>query len=788
MWRIIAPLECTNLVENPSLELAATGYNVMAGAGARVATVPRRGLFSYECTPAAAAYDGMYYATVDNGTSTYTFSCDFKGAAGVEYRLYFATIAAAVLGTPNVFTATGAWQRMAVTYTSAAVAARRLYVTKGNNASVAPFYVDGLQCVEYAEDTTYLDGDQLDCRWLGLKHSSTSYRPATTRAGGRFVALDTANVLVHKVHGIGMPPNKHIAETVATQPGAMFRGRRTLPRAIQIELGLANASDRTGLHALRAALVDLLKPDLTPVDEPIILEYRSDATSPPLRIECVYDSGLEFNNPDHTYERLALRLICYAPLWFEDGNDAAVLDSYDSVANCDYTCARVAGNWQPLNVGVSATVQEIANATAEVGVYLAGNFVNAGGIAGADYIARWDGATWYELAGGTNAAVFALCTRPDGQLFVGGSFTLAGGVANTVRIARWDGAAWNALGVGAANNNVYALCLDQTGNLYAGGNFTGMGGVASTERIAKWNGAAWSSVGTFNGTVRALCLGADGYIYAAGDFTTCGGVACNRIAKWNGTAWAPLSSGLNAEALALIKDVDGGIIVAGTFTTAGGVACNRIAKWNGANFVPFGAGLNDSAEALALDPEGNIFVGGTFTTAGGRAIADRIAIWNGATWAHTDINLPGAPICAGICFTPAGDLYVGYTANGSAGTSGLTTVVNAGSSTTWPELVIVRGGATNARACWLRNETTGKTIWLDYDMQPGETLTIDFNPLERRIVSSYYGDVLRGMLRNSNWTKFNLVPGENVITLFVDAAASVSAWMTWTIVYWSADR
>ncbi len=53
-----------------------------------------------------------------------------------------------------------------------------------------------------------------------------------------------------------------------------------------------------------------------------------------------------------------------------------------------------------------------------------GSFTTAGSIA-ASNIARWDGAAWHPLGGGTNGAVLALSSHVD-SLFVGGAFTIAG--------------------------------------------------------------------------------------------------------------------------------------------------------------------------------------------------------------------------------------------------------------------------------------------------------------------------------------------------------------------------
>src|SRR5262249_20824902 len=134
-------------------------------------------------------------------------------------------------------------------------------------------------------------------------------------------------------------------------------------------------------------------------------------------------------------------------------------------------------------------------------------------------------------------------------------------------------------------------------------------------------------------------------LYAGGNFTTAGGGAANRIAKWNGTSWAALSGGVNGFGAALAGFDDSGaptpcpaLYAGGDFTTAGGVAANRIAKWNGTSWAALGDGMNDAVDALAVFDECGaptpcpaLYAGGDFTTAGGGP-ALRIAKWNGTSW------------------------------------------------------------------------------------------------------------------------------------------------------------
>jgi hypothetical protein len=83
-------------------------------------------------------------------------------------------------------------------------------------------------------------------------------------------------------------------------------------------------------------------------------------------------------------------------------------------------------------------------------VFVGGSFTNAGGVPGANYIARWDGAQWHAV-GGANAIsasfphVKAIAIIGN-DVYIGGNFTDAGGVTGANYIARWDGTQWHAVG------------------------------------------------------------------------------------------------------------------------------------------------------------------------------------------------------------------------------------------------------------------------------------------------------------------------------------------------------
>jgi hypothetical protein len=76
------------------------------------------------------------------------------------------------------------------------------------------------------------------------------------------------------------------------------------------------------------------------------------------------------------------------------------------------------------------------------------------------------------------------------------------------------------------------------------------------------------------------------------------------------------------------------LFAGGSFTTAGGVQANRIAQWDGSSWAPLGSGMDWVVSALVVHDDGGgpaLYVGGGFGTAGG-VTATRIAKWDGATW------------------------------------------------------------------------------------------------------------------------------------------------------------
>jgi hypothetical protein len=275
-----------------------------------------------------------------------------------------------------------------------------------------------------------------------------------------------------------------------------------------------------------------------------------------------------------------------------------------------------------------------------------GGLLTAAGKTLANRIARWDGANWNDVGGGTMGGsssanrVLAIAGQAS-DVYVGGTFTNVGGI-NVSNIAHWDGFNWWNLGFGF-DSTVGALAV--SGNLvYAGGGFTNVIDPPFTfpvNHIAMWDGFNWYNLGSgvnANGTVNSIAVSGN-LVYVGGTFTNASGVTANRIAVWDGGNWNSLgtgsANGVNGTVLAIaVNGTD--VYVAGTFTNAGTTVVRGVAKWDGASWSGLGSGATiagSAAEvrALAFGGDGKLYCCGRFTNISGVA-ASSIARWDGTKW------------------------------------------------------------------------------------------------------------------------------------------------------------
>lgn len=124
-------------------------------------------------------------------------------------------------------------------------------------------------------------------------------------------------------------------------------------------------------------------------------------------------------------------------------------------------------------------------------LYVAGYFEDAAGIAGADGIARWDGAAWHALdslpadptAGHVLGYVWAL-DRYGETLIASGQFAVAGGPS---MVAAWTGSRWLSLGDPAFGSPWEGTYGSVSGTTYTmTGLFDSVAGLAGTSGLARF--------------------------------------------------------------------------------------------------------------------------------------------------------------------------------------------------------------------------------------------------------------------------------------------------------------
>jgi hypothetical protein len=295
-------------------------------------------------------------------------------------------------------------------------------------------------------------------------------------------------------------------------------------------------------------------------------------------------------------------------------------------------------------------------------LYVGGDFTDAGGIAAADRIAKWNGSSWSAVSTADSqfppgGGVLDIAVS-GGKVYAGGSFTNAGGNANADFLAVWDGVSWQPFctAPGAAfDGNVHSLeIIGQT--LYVGGAFQNGAGLASADYLIACDlatGAARSTVidaaHAFSGTVLALAADSDGTLYAGGGFTNLNTIpAADNVAYLPpGGDWTAMGSGAGGCDCAVTSFVRG-LTTVGTDAYIGtdandvaGIAqADHVARWTGSAWQAVGAGSTGangwfpataSIEDLASTGS-NLFATGTFQNADGDLRADNVAFFDGSAW------------------------------------------------------------------------------------------------------------------------------------------------------------
>jgi len=814
---VVLPLARTNLVTNPSIELATTGYTNTGTLIARAPEFQYHGTYSLQVTPSGSVNTGAYYTIALTAGTTYAISAKYLCGEGTtvttvpgkEMKLWVADTSGNPLATTVLFS-TGRWQWPQLIYHERIGATRRIYFTRGDSTFGAnSIYVDGVQ-VEAITDgvlqaTTYIDGDQIGLLpgqqppaygWNGTPHASTSYRTILTRAGGYLMNLQTAyGFMLTGMIGLGMAAPNNVSIPYSVLDGARYLRTTKLPRTLSLP-GRFQADtiyeQMTNQSAMRAAL----DRDAVPVQQPLLLQFEpqddcGNVIGDLAYAQCLYAGGLEGNESNYPAEDAAPTFTMYMPFLI-GGSAGAALTVQQSVTGTRGILKRSAsGAWAAVGAGVSTGNTIYALLIGRDGkIYAAGDFTAMSGVANTLRIAYFDPAdsAWHAMGTGADADVRALAEGPDGSIYAGGAFTSMGGVASTKCIARWNGSAWVAMGSGggASTTRVYSLKWNAASTyLYVGGDFTDIGG-SGADYLARWSGSAWSVVSSataLNGIVYALervpgnTLG----VYVGGAFTNAAAIAnADRIALWSGSTYSALSTGMNGDVLALTTAPSGLLYVGGGFTTAGGVTVAYNAVWNGTGFVPLGTGQNATLYAIAKGIGQSLYIGGAFSTADPFGALDSgFVIWTGSSFALPDVQLAAGTTVNALAIAADGTIYVGTDLNTSPTiAAGVTTVDNDKPAFVYPVITINGPSSGTSRITSILNNTTGAAIYLNLKLSAGETAVFNLNPQQLSFLSNVQGDLTGTIIPGSNPAQFYLAPGDNSISLLADAS-SVTATMSW---------
>lgn len=788
-WSVILPEAATNKVLNP-VAMGAS-YFTAIGAGT-ITAVTTYSYLGYKCY--------RLQTSSDNTGAYFTLSALANAAHYMTFRLYgyteVTTFDCSVDNSnwtvPTYLYTEGNWGVFGISFSAAQSNASVALRFQQKGSTAVDVYIGHLQVEQNTYPTTPITGSIMGfCsdgyKWNGVAHGSSSARLAKERSGGKIVDLETSyNFRVLYGQGTGMPPIQHLVQPMALLPGSLYQGSKVLPRVIDLYSG-TKATTAATVSAARRDFINAVKSDRVSPEQPVVFRYTGPNTSKPITFRAYYDSGMEFQTTSGVVDKPSARFICYDPFGYEVHTQGIALGTLQSISDADYLVRRTDGVWYNVSTNISSWVMALEKHNGIL--YLGGYFSNVGDTNG-DFIVSWNGTALSSMGSGLEDYCRVIKKSPDGLIYVGGDFTSAGSVANTAGIAYWDPVAgdWNEIGGGITATSIEAFAFDGSGNVYVGGNFTNHGD-ADGDFITMWNGTAWSSIGTgANSVVYDLVIGPDGCLYIGGLFTEIDGVTVNGVAKWDGTTITALGAGITSDTIVytLCFDDAGNLYAGGNFTTADGGAAANIAMWNGKTWLPLGSGTDDTVRRMRYS-KGLLYVGGYFTTAGGLTLAEASAIWNGYTWAHLPIDLPGTPQI--ISWVIDGDdLYMGGTTAGTAYSSIVTQITNSGSTAAYPRIKIYRAAdGANASIRYLKNEATGDTLWLNYSLVKGETLTIDFTPGDKSIKSDYFGNVWQAVLRGSDFGTFRFLPGVNNISVMVSTDATVTAWAEWPLAHWGAD-
>jgi len=828
--QIVVPEETTNLITNPSIEIDTTGFSAYNSTLSRDITYQKRGKYSLKVTPstctpgsfsAISTWVGALYEVHPSAGTSYTFSVDVKGQAGIPFLVMFWDIDYyPPLGQPTYFVANGRWQRIYTTHHQVSYvigAYVSVFELIRQSTMCAPFYIDGLQLEAKTYPTTYCDGDMVgyvsgvnEYFWNGIPHESTSTRLRSTASGGKVINLfrDTNAKFINAV-GLGLPNTTPLQDLSAYGAGGFYQRSNHSGRSFSITCDISRIND-VDKRTDDLDLINLLSPKRVPAPQPLLFRFLEEA-NPQKRVygdvglmRALYSSGLEGDKSNPFIERLILAFSAIEPYKVMEGDNAAELPTVTSLSTVKRVIRRDQnGAWAKMpsagaDNGFDDRVYAIKRAP-DGKIFFGGSFLTCNGVA-VKRAVYWDGTSFTQLSTGFNGDVYDFEFDNDGNVYVVGAFTADGTGATTLnRIAVYDISAdtLTAMGTGF-DGNVYCAKIGGDGLLYVGGAFTTSGDTLDTLRhVAAWlpETGAWLDVGDDNlfGDVRAIVFGAMDRMYIGGQYpvididSSYSGVAYTSILGIYGASttdtWHMCGNsddGTDIKSVYSMAVDDEGNIYAGETpyydAAYHGTEC-YVKKW-----LPGGAWeqvgyafyhattpmINELIYGKYSKTRRGLIVSGIFTSVDNIPTYGGFAKYVGNKWCPLDVDIRsgGVSVDGITVYANNGELILSFDASSTviAPVPMTTPLVVNGSGASMVKFTIQNEGVLKS----IVNMTTGdELLFRDLNIIAGEGITIDLSdPNNITLNSDIQGDITGRVHPISDVGSFRLKRGDNYLSSF----------------------
>jgi len=178
--------------------------------------------------------------------------------------------------------------------------------------------------------------------------------------------------------------------------------------------------------------------------------------------------------------------------------------------------------WNPLNTGLGTLTKYVQ--TLKFGpdgnLYIGGSFTDTA----YPYICYWDGSSFNPVgtAGDINGTVQAIEFNNTGELIVSGLFTNVASIADADYIAKFNGTSWFPIGTGL-NNGGYGIFIDDNNDLYIGGQFTVAGGLTLSDRVAVYSNGSWRMLDIDlpgSDAIQSILIDSRDNLYIGGNFSS----------------------------------------------------------------------------------------------------------------------------------------------------------------------------------------------------------------------------------------------------------------------------